>query len=162
MEVSQTAYQFLSLETKLYYMEKELLPIDEIVDLSEEYLDELENLEQRIDNRDIPSWILVPKRSSGENPTGHAWLGLVMARCGENEGIIDTRVAIDTEERGAAKSKVGKVPEPILNTVNRAQESTTKDSDICIARMEYDTSSMNLQSVNLHLRLEEDEKDEDD
>lgn len=143
-------------------MEKELLPIDEIIDLSDEYLDELENLEQRIDNRDIPSWILVPKRSSGENPTGHAWLGLVMAKCGENEGIIDTRVAINTDDRGASKSKVGKVPESIVNSINRAREATVRETDICIARIEYDTSSMNLQSVNLYLRLEEDEKDGDE
>jgi hypothetical protein len=104
-------------------MAVEHIPLENVVNLSEDYSKEIEKLKSRVEERDIPSWILVPKRSSGENPTGYAWLGVVMSECsGGNDGIIDTRVAVNTDERGVVKSNVGTIPDAILNPVEEEEE----------------------------------------
>lgn len=140
-------------------MISELIPLEDIVDLSDDYFEEIDNLEHLVEERDIPSWILVSGRSSGENPTGYAWLGVVMSECSEeSDGIIDTRVAVNTGERDVVKSNVGKIPDAILNPVEEAL-SRVENADICIARMQYDTDSMELESIKLYISVEE-EKEE--
>lgn len=139
-------------------MSERLIPLKSIVELGEEYEESIRELEKRVEERDIPSWILVPKRSSGENPTGYAWLGIVMSECGdEGDGVIETRVAIDTEGRHRVQSDVGNVPDAILDAVADATEEIDDEIDICMAHMVYDKSSMELQSVELYLRTEEEE-----
>lgn len=152
---------FISAE-RILHVDQKLLPLRDVVDVSESYEDDVQNLKEKVQERDIPSWILVPKRSSGENPSGYAWLGIVMSECSdEGDGVIDTRVAIDTDERDRVQSNVGKVPDSILNAVQDATRRTEEDIDICMARMKYDKSSMELQSVELYLRIEEEEVTEE-
>lgn len=140
-------------------MVAEHIPLEDVADLSEDYFEEIESLKSLVEERDIPSWILVPKRSSGENPTGNAWLGIVMSECsGDNDGIIDTRVAVNTDERGVVKSNVGVIPDAILNPVEEGL-SKVENSDICIARMQYDTDSMELESIKLYISVEEEEEE---
>lgn len=142
-------------------MKEKLIRLEDVVDVSDSYKETLEKLENRVKDRDIPSWILVPKRSSGENPTGYAWLGIVMSQCGDdNDGVIDTRVAIDTEERDRVQSNVGNVPESIIESVEQAKKSLEETVAMCLARMEYDKESMNLQSIQLYLRVKEEETEE--
>lgn len=139
-------------------MSEKLIPLKSIVDVGEAYEESIRELEEMVEERDIPSWILVPKRSSGENPTGYAWLGIVMSECGdEGDGVIETRVAVDTQDRHRVQSDVGNVPEAILDAIADATQVVDEDIDICMAHMEYDKSSMELQSVELYLRTEEEE-----
>lgn len=143
-------------------MESELVRLDEIVKPDQEYQDEMQKLEDRIDERDIPSWILVRDRSSGEHPTGGAWLGVVMARCSEGSGNIDARVAIDVEDRDRVQSNVGSVPDALLEKINQGITKAEKDVELCVARIQYDTSTRQLDSVNMLLELVEREEEEEE
>lgn len=143
-------------------MEGEFIPLTEVVDVTEEYYEELDNLKSNIEDKDIPSWLLIPKRSSGEHATDAAWLGVVMASCSGGDGVIDTRIAIDVEDRAVPKSNVGSVPDGLLDNINRAIDDIDRKIDICIARVEYDVDELELKDVNLLLKIDEKKEAEEE
>lgn len=142
-------------------MDDQHVQLTDVVEVGEEYKQEVKELEKDIKDRNIPSWILIPKRSSGEHATGAGWLGVVMARCSEGSGTINARVAIDVEDRDRVQSDVGSVPDVLLDNIESATEAVDRGVELCIARVQYDSDTRDLESVNLLLRLKEETEEED-
>lgn len=143
-------------------MDDQHVQLTDVVEVDEEYKQEVQDLKQNIEERDIPSWILIPKRNSGEHATGAGWLGVVMARCSEGSGTINARVAIDVEDRDRVQSNVGSVPDILLDNIKKATEAVDRGVELCIARVKYDCDTRDLESVNLLLRLEEETEEDED
>lgn len=144
------------------YMKQDEISLKEIVEVDSEYRNKLEDLKNDINNREVPSWILIPKRSSGEHATGNAWLGIVISACSEGGeySTIDTRIAINTEDRTKNYSTVGEVPPSIKDPLLEATNKIDNEIKMYIARLKYKNSSRQLEDIEIILRLEDENEDE--
>jgi hypothetical protein len=144
---------------EIIFVSREFIPLTDVHEVNEEYYNYLDQVKDKIKKRNIPDWMLVPGRSSGEHATGNAWLGVVMSICaGSNpECSIDTRIAINTEERHNVKSNVGELPREILHPIRNGIEKIDEEVDICVGRIRYNKDK-ELQDLELLLRLKESEE----
>lgn len=145
-------------------MEGDFVPLSEVVELGENYHGFMDELKEDINDLEVPDWILIPKRSSGEHATGNAWLGIVMALTTDDDGrgVIDTRIAIETEERHRVLSNVSEVPSVIREPIAEGIDNVERDVDMCVARMTYHVGSRELEDIELLLLLEEPEETEEE
>lgn len=140
-------------------MSDKLVPLSNLSD----GIAELENkLAEKVKKNNIPSWILVPRRSTGEHADGGAWKGIVMAEASsqDEEAVIDTRIAVKTEDRDRSQSTVGDVPEEIRDPVLSALEED-ENADIAIARISYDAKSLELNDIEFFIRYIQEDQDEE-
>lgn len=138
--------------------ENKFIPIEDIVDVPESFYAEIDKLRENIKNQDIPTWLLIPHRRSGEHATDKAWLGVVMGLCASDSDVLKTRIAWDTEDRDRIKSTTGEVPDVLQDVVVKATEKTD-NVEMCVANIQFNSKSREV--VNIQVGLEVSEPDEE-
>lgn len=136
-------------------MDDEFVPISEVTSPPESFQTAISELKSRIDDNDIPNWLLVPGRAAGEYATGNEWFGIVMSKCStgavneQSTATINARIAWDTEDRHRSKSTPSDVPEVILDVVESTSEKVIGEVDMCVVKIEYDVKTMAVEDVTV-------------
>lgn len=142
-------------------MGTEFVPISDLVqNIPDSFQKEIDDLEERISENDIPTWILVPDRNAGEHASGFGWVGVISAMCSSGENILDARIAWDINDRPRRKSSPGEVPDDILSVIDDAMETVDRDVNMCVLRLDYDVDTKELNDLKVGLEIITDEKDD--
>lgn len=131
-----------------------IVNIEEVIDVPEDFYNNLENLRIRIEDYDIPKWILIPNRLD-EHATGMAWSGVLnsVLYSPNARRKIDTRIAWDTKNRERSKSNTTDVPDNIKKPIQKATDQLS-DVDMCILRIEFN-EQRDIEGMQVGFRIEE-------
>lgn len=139
-------------------MSTEFVSVSDLTEPPKSFDDAVAELLEEIKADEIPSWLLIPKRKSGEHATGGAWRGVVMAECykaqdnGEEEATINARIAWDTEDRGRGKSSPEDVPDVFLDVILETAEDLD-GVEMCVARITFDAETMEATDIEVGHRV---------
>lgn len=135
-------------------METEFVPVSDLVqDIPESFEKEINDLEQKIRQNEIPTWVLIPDRNAGEHASGFGWVGVISGMCSSGENILDARIAWDINDRPRRKSSPGDVPDDILNVIDSAMKNIDRDVNMCVLRLDYNIETKELKDLEVGLEV---------
>lgn len=141
-------------------METVFVPVSDLVeDVPESFEKEINDLEQKIRENEIPTWVLVPDRNAGEHASGYGWVGVISGMCSSGEDVLDARIAWDIKDRPRRKSSPGDVPENILNVIDSAMKNVDRDVNMCVLRLKYNIETRELRDLEVGFDVIMDEDD---
>lgn len=138
----------------LVNMETDFVPLSSVVDLNDQFKSEIDSLETRIENENIPSWLLIPDRNSGEHATDGAWMAAVWGLCSSGENTLDARIAWDTRDRARQKSDTGQVPNNLREKIVKASEKVD-NINMTVLRITFDIDTRELLETEVGFQVEE-------
>lgn len=142
-------------------MGDKFIPIRDVIDkVPSSFEQRLDELEQNIQDEEIPSWILIPDRNAGEHATGSAWMAAVWGMCSSGDDVLTARVAWDTADRARRKSNAGEVPSEIRQVIVEAKDKIEDDINMCALKLKYDTQTRELKDLKIGFNVGVREKDE--
>lgn len=139
-------------------MDSKFVPLSDVCEIGDEFKSEINKLEERIQDEDIPSWLLIPNRNSGEHATDNAWMAAVWGLCSSGEDTLETRIAWDTEDRARQKSDTGEVPSSLRDTIIKASENV-KNVEMTILKVRFDIETRELVETEVGFRVKEESND---